>query len=76
MRKRPIPYKKLVISDGILKGYILVGEVARAGIYTSLIKKKTPLDGIDFDLIKEKPQLMCFFQGRRYKKLGVQRVDY
>lgn len=44
--------------------------MARAGIYTSLIKEKTPLDGIDFDLIKEKPQLMAFSRADRYKKLG------
>lgn len=63
-------YKKLVTHDGLLKGYILVGNVARAGIYTSLIKKKTPLDSIDFELIKEKPQLMAFSRTERAKMLS------
>ena len=63
-------YKKLVTSEGLLKGYILVGDVVRAGIYTSLIKKKTPLDTIDFDLIKVKPQLMAFSKTERQKMLS------
>lgn len=63
-------YKKLVTHDGLLKGYILVGDVARAGIYTSLIRKETPLDTIDFDLIKERPQLMAFSKTERQKMLS------
>lgn len=63
-------YKKLVTRDGLLKGYILVGNVARAGIYTSLIKKQIPLDTIDFDLIKENPQLMAFSKNERQKMLS------
>ncbi len=53
-------YKKLFYKSNRLKGYIMIGDVKRAGIYTSLIKKRTPLSSIDFDLIKEKPQLMAF----------------
>ncbi|HEY8465143.1 MAG TPA: FAD-dependent oxidoreductase, partial [Bacillota bacterium] len=66
----PNTYKKLVTKDGLLKGYILVGDVARAGIYTALIKEKTPLDTIDFELIKAKPQLMAFSRAEREKMLG------
>ena len=63
-------YKKLATKDGLLKGYIIIGDVARAGIYTSLIREKTPLDAIDFELIREKPQLMAFSKRDRAKKLG------
>jgi NAD(P)H-nitrite reductase large subunit len=63
-------YKKLVTRDNLLKGFILIGEVARAGIYTSLIREKTPLDTVDFELIKEKPQLMAFAAKERAVKLG------
>ncbi|EIL86824.1 hypothetical protein, partial [Rhodanobacter spathiphylli] len=52
-------YKKLITKDNLLKGFILIGEIARAGIYTSLIREKTPLDTVDFDLIRERPQLMA-----------------
>lgn len=63
-------YKKLVTKDGLLKGYILIGEVARAGIYTSLIRNQTPLDTIDFPLIREKPQLIAFSRAQRNHMLG------
>ena len=63
-------YKKLVSKDGLLKGFILIGDVARAGIYTSLIREQTPLDTIDYELIKQKPQLMAFTMEQRKGKLG------
>ncbi len=63
-------YKKLVTKDNLLKGYILVGQVERAGIYTALIRERTPLDTIDFELIKQKPQLMAFSKVQRAEKLG------
>lgn len=63
-------YKKLIVKDGLLNGYILIGDVARAGIYTFLIKEQIPLDTIDFELIKQKPQLMAFSKAYRAQKLG------
>ena len=63
-------YKLLVTRDDHLAGFILLGDVERAGIYTSLIRERTPLSSIDFELIREKPQLMAFSQTERAKKLG------
>jgi NAD(P)H-nitrite reductase large subunit len=63
-------YKKLFTKDNLFKGFILVGSIERAGIYTSLITEKTPLETIDFELIKDKPQLMAFSMTQRQKKLG------
>lgn len=64
-------YKRLFIQDGLLKGYILIGDtVSRAGIYTSLIRNRTPLEDIDFDLICASPQLMAFARKDRASKLG------
>ena len=63
-------YKLLVTRDNHLVGFILIGDVDRAGIYTSLIREQTPLDTIDFELIREKPQLMAFSRAERAKKLG------
>ena len=63
-------YKKLFSRDGLLCGFILIGAVERAGIYTSLIREQTPLSSIDFDLICEKPQLMAFTKRERAAKLG------
>lgn len=63
-------YKKLVTKDDLLKGYIMIGNVERAGIYTALIREKKSLKTIDFELIKERPQLMAFSKRERAKALG------
>lgn len=63
-------YKKLFVQDGRLKGYILLGDVERAGIYTALIREQTPLSQVDFDLIFEKPQLMAFSRSERVRRMG------
>lgn len=63
-------YKELFYEHNRLTGFILMGDVANAGIYTSLIRNKTPLDTIDFELIKEKPQLMAFTKTDRARKLA------
>ena len=55
-------------------GYILVGDVERAGIYTALIREKTPLSSIDFDLMLEKPQLMAFSKRDRQIRMGGARL--
>lgn len=63
-------YKLLVTKDDRLRGFILIGDVERAGIYTALIRDQTPLSSIDFALIREKPQLMAFSRTVRTEKLG------
>lgn len=63
-------YKKLVFKDGLLKGFILMGDVARAGIYTSMIKEQIPLTEVDLDLLRDKPQMMMFGKARREEKLA------
>lgn len=67
-------YKELYSQDNMLKGYILIGDVARAGIYTALIRNQTPLDTLDFALIRQKPQLMAFQKKERAALLGTKRV--
>ncbi len=68
-------YKKLFTKDNLFKGFILVGNIERAGIYTSLITDRIPLDTIDFELIKDKPQLMAFSISQRQQKLGGHKND-
>jgi NAD(P)H-nitrite reductase large subunit len=63
-------YKRLFYSDNKLNGYILIGNVEKAGIYTSLIRDRTPLNTIDFALVCEKPGLMAFTKEDRKEKLG------
>lgn len=62
--------KRLFTKDGFLKGFILIGETERAGIYTSLIREKTPLDTIDFDLLKKVATSAAFSSEVRRKKFG------
>ncbi|MDR2357507.1 MAG: FAD-dependent oxidoreductase [Oscillospiraceae bacterium] len=77
-------YKKLFYSDNRLRGFILMGPkpghgsgpsgarpaYEKAGIYTSLIRERTPLDTIDFGLICKTPGLMAFSKKTREQKLG------
>ena len=72
--RTPGGYKRLCTKDNRLMGYILVGDVERAGIYTALIREKTPLDSIDFALMLEKPQLMAFSKRDRQMKMGGSRL--
>lgn len=62
--------KKLFYEDGLLRGFILIGDVDKAGIYTTLVREKTPLKDIDFELICRKPSLAAFSRGYRDEKLG------
>jgi NAD(P)H-nitrite reductase large subunit len=63
-------YKKMFFENGLLKGYILVGDISRAGIYTSLIREKTPMEQIDSNLLRISPQLMVFEKDVRRQKLA------
>lgn len=63
-------YKKLVFKDGLLRGYILMGDVKRAGIYTSMIKERIDLGSVDIEMLKNHPQMMMFGKARREEKLG------
>lgn len=62
--------KRLYMKDGHLTGYIIIGDVNRAGIYTSLVREKTSLDTINMALLKKNPSLAMFFPEIRRKKLG------
>ena len=63
-------YKALFCKDNLLRGFILIGDVARAGIYTALIRNQVPLDTIDFELVMEKPQLMAFTKAARTEMMA------
>ncbi|MDR3148954.1 MAG: FAD-dependent oxidoreductase [Oscillospiraceae bacterium] len=75
-------YRLICRDAGLLKGFILIGGndihdhsvLDRAGIYTNLIKDKTPLDTVDFESIKDRASLKGFAADARKKKLaGVER---
>ncbi len=62
--------KKLFAKDGFLVGFMLIGDTARAGIYTNMIRNRVPLDEIDFDSLKKVPNLFAFNAEYRRNKLG------
>ena len=62
--------KKLFVKDGRLCGFILIDDFLRAGIYTSLVREKTPLAGVDFEILKHAPQLLAFGREARKAKLS------
>ncbi|MCM1334647.1 MAG: FAD-dependent oxidoreductase [Bacteroides sp.] len=64
-------YKRLFFREGRLVGFILMGkEIARAGIYTSLIRERIVVETVDLPLLKEKPQLLLFGKDVRKQKLS------
>ena len=62
--------KRLYTKDDLLKGFILIGCDERAGIYTSLIREKTPLSSLDFELMKKGATTAAFSPETRGKKFG------
>lgn len=62
--------KRLFVRDGLLKGFILIGKTERVGIYTSLIREKTPLDTLDFEKMKFSATSFAFSCEKRGKMFG------
>ena len=62
--------KRFFTKDGVLKGFIIIGENERAGIYTSLIRERTSLDTVDFDLMRKTATSAAFSPEIRRKKFG------
>lgn len=51
--------KEFYIKDNLLKGFIIVDDTARAGIYTSLIRNKIPLEEVDFEALASEPEFFA-----------------
>ncbi|MDR3344856.1 MAG: FAD-dependent oxidoreductase [Oscillospiraceae bacterium] len=67
-------YRRFFFAEKRLAGFIIVGDVNRAGIYTALVRSKLPIDAIDFDLVAKKPQLAAFAPKERRKMLNGETV--
>lgn len=71
VEETPGTYKAFFVADGLLKGFILIGDcLESAGVYTALMREKTPLSTVDFALLREKPQFMAFSAERRRELFG------
>ncbi|MCQ2449578.1 MAG: FAD-dependent oxidoreductase [Clostridia bacterium] len=62
--------KQLFCRNGLLTGFMLVGETERAGIYTGLIREKTPLDTVNFELLKKVATSVAYSEKKRGKMFG------
>ena len=62
--------KRLFIKDGKLCGFMLIGDVERAGILTSLIRNKTPLSEVDWNLLQNFRLLSGLSDEKRRQILG------
>lgn len=62
--------KRFFIKDNKLIGFILIGEVKSAGIYTNLVRTQADISGLDFDALIKNPNLMPFGEIYRRKTLG------
>lgn len=62
--------KKFYIKDGLLKGFIIINDTERAGIYTSMVRNKIPVDSVDFYALKQSPTLFSFGKDYCKTKLG------
>lgn len=61
-------YKRLVIKDGMLMGYVLINCSQNAGIYTNLISNRVPLDTLQGN-ITDDPSIFIFDRDTRISKL-------
>lgn len=64
------PRKQLFVKDDRLCGFVLLGNVDRAGIYTALVREKRPLSSLDFEAVKQSPGLLPFGAQYRGQTLG------
>lgn len=64
--------KKMFYEDNLLKGYIIIGDIDKVGIYTNLIRNKIPMDSDMKDEILKKPGLISFSKTYRKEKLASQ----
>ncbi|MBQ7475596.1 MAG: NAD(P)/FAD-dependent oxidoreductase [Clostridia bacterium] len=62
--------RRFFTRDGCLIGFIIIGDTVRAGIYTDLIRKKTPLSTVDFDFAKKYASNLIFSPEIRRKRFG------
>jgi len=66
----PETLKKLYQKDGYLTGFILMGQTERAGIYTSLIRDRIPLDEVDLEMLEKVATSAAFSPAARRQKFG------
>jgi len=62
--------KKFYFKENYLKGFVLIGDFVRPGIYANLIRQQTDCSTIDMETMMKTPQLAAFSHNERFKKLS------
>ena len=62
--------KRFFIKENRLIGFIIIGDVKSAGIYTNLVRNQTDLSGLDPEALIKNPNLLPFGEIYRRKTLG------
>ena len=62
--------KRFFIKDNKLVGFIIIGDVKSAGIYTNLVRTKADIAAFDPELFTKNPTLLPFGEIYRRKTLG------
>ena len=62
--------KRFFTKDGYLVGFEIIGAEERARIYTSVIRERTPLSSLDFELLKSTAGSAAFSKEKRKKMFG------
>ncbi|MBR2754606.1 MAG: NAD(P)/FAD-dependent oxidoreductase [Lachnospiraceae bacterium] len=62
--------KRIYTKDDLLKGFMLIGLEERAGILTSMIREKTPLSSVNYEIMKKVATTAAFPADIRRKKFG------
>lgn len=61
--------KRFFIKDQKLNGFMIIGDVKSAGIFTNLLRNQTDLSEIDFEALIKNPNLLPFGEIYRRKTL-------
>lgn len=62
-------YRRIAIKDSVVKGYILIGEVRNAGIYTNLIREQERLSAEQIEMLAQTPSLLMYDEAARRRML-------
>lgn len=62
--------KRLFVEEDKLVGFMLLGNIARAGILTAMVRNKTPLDAKTLEILKKSPSLEGLSAQKRKEILG------
>jgi NAD(P)H-nitrite reductase large subunit len=61
--------RRLFINDNRLIGFIMLGEIDRAGIYTAMVRNRVPIDNVDIEAMKSGAQLAMYSKPARKEML-------